>query len=228
MRQKPTATKSQPLTTKVQLVLPKTENQAKLIKNIVDYQLVVATGAAGTGKTFCAVNVALNLLLSGRVTQIILTRPNVSTGRSLGFFPGDIKEKMAPWLAPMISVLRKRLGQEYDLLYKQGVIQIQPLEVIRGASFENAVILVDEAQNLNWEEVKALTTRIGEGSKMVLMGDLNQRDISSSGLTRLRFITKKYQLPVPFTDFSIDDIVRSDLVAQLVRAFVKEEGLKNE
>jgi phosphate starvation-inducible protein PhoH and related proteins len=209
----------------IQRIQPKTENQARLLDAVEHDQLVVATGAAGTGKTYCAVNVAVNLFLAREVDKIIMTRPNVSTGRTLGFFPGDIKDKMAPWLAPMISVLRSRLEYEYDYHYKTGSIQIQPLEVIRGASFERSIILVDEAQNLNYEEIKALTTRIGEGSRMVLMGDLMQRDISSSGLSRFKEIIEREHLPVKCVNFSVDDIVRSDLVALLVRAFMKEEGL---
>jgi phosphate starvation-inducible protein PhoH and related proteins len=209
----------------VERIYPKTENQSLFLEALESSQLVVATGAAGTGKTYCAVNFAVNKFIEGRFKRIILTRPNVSTGRSLGFFPGDIKEKMAPWLAPMISILRSRLEYEYDYHYKTGSIQIQPLEVIRGASFEDSIILVDEAQNLNYEEIKALTTRLGEGSQMVLMGDLMQRDISTSGLTRFKDIVFQHKLPVPCISFSADDIVRSDLVAILVKAFMREEGL---
>lgn len=188
--------------------------------------MVVAIGPAGTGKTYCAVNSACNLLYSGSIKRIVLTRPNLSTGRSLGFFPGTIQEKLEPWLAPMISELKSRMTKgEYDSKVHAGTIQIQPLETIRGASFEATAILVDEAQNLTYEELKAVSTRLGEGSRMIFMGDPAQRDTKESGLVEFKAIIKKYGLPIPVVEFTIDDIVRSDLVGKLVKSFMQYEGV---
>jgi len=207
-------------------IQPKTYNQELLLKAIRESAMIVATGPAGTGKTYCAVNSACNLLLSGKAKSVVLTRPNISTGRSLGFFPGTIAEKLEPWLAPMISEFKDRLGKgNYEAKLGSGAIQIQPLETIRGASFTDTVVLIDEAQNLTYEELKAVSTRLGEGSTMVFMGDPQQRDQRESGLVVFKSIIKKYQLPIPVIEFTIDDIVRSDLVGQLVKTFMQYEGV---
>lgn len=220
-----------PTVTKAIHIQAKTENQSLLLDAIRAAEvtpgaaIVVATGPAGTGKTYISVNAVVNLLQKGVIQRIVLTRPNVSTGRSLGFFPGSVQEKLEPWLAPMISVLKKRLGGgDYDARVHNGSISIYPLETIRGASFENTAILVDEAQNLNYEEIKALSTRLGEGSIMIFMGDPAQRDTRDSGLVEFEKLVQRYQLPIPVVKFTIDDIVRSDLVGLLVRAFTKNEA----
>jgi len=201
-------------------IQPKTENQSVFLDAISNSVIVIATGPAGTGKTYIGANAAANLLSKGLVKTIALTRPNISTGRSLGFFPGTVDEKLEPWLAPMISVLKERFGSgEYDSKLHAGTIKLYPLETIRGSSFNDTAILVDEAQNLNYEEIKALSTRLGENSKMIFMGDLAQRDTKEPGLVEFEKIIKKFNLPIPIVKFTVDDIVRSDLVGQLVRAF---------
>jgi phosphate starvation-inducible PhoH-like protein len=207
-------------------IQPKTEKQDDLLTAIKLYDLVVTTGPAGVGKTYISVNAALNALFKGQQQSIILTRPNISTGRSLGFFPGDIKEKLEPWLAPMLSEMKKRLGETHlDNLKRKGKIQIQPFETVRGSSFDNSFILVDEAQNLTYEEIKAITTRIGVNSKMVLMGDPMQKDQKYDDLAKLQKILKKYEVPSAVVTFTVNDIVRSDIVANLVKAYMQEEGL---
>lgn len=230
-KREPKPTVNAPAVSKAIHIQPKTENQSllldavRLIETTGSASIVVATGPAGTGKTFVSVNAVVNLLQKGVVKRVVLTRPNVSTGRSLGFFPGSIKEKLEPWLAPMISEFKKRLGVgNYDSKVHAGTIAIYPLETIRGASFEHTAILVDEAQNLNYEELKALSTRLGEGSIMIFMGDPAQRDTRDSGLVEFEKIIQRYGLPVPIVKFTVDDIVRSDLVGKLVRAFMKFEG----
>lgn len=208
-------------------IQPKTANQDLLLRAIENSMLTVAIGPAGVGKTWCAVNSAVNLLVKGEGRRLVLTRANVPTGRSLGFFPGNINDKLEPWLAPMISVLKQRLGvADYEAKLHSGQITFCPLETIRGASFTDTIILVDEAQNLTYEEVKAITTRLGEGSRMVLMGDPMQKDTKDCGLSVFRDIIKRYSLEVPVIVFTTDDIVRSDLVAQLVKTFMSYEGLK--
>lgn len=205
-------------------IQPRGRHQDELLRAIAKFPLVVAIGPAGVGKTWCAVQAAANLLASGDVDRIVLTRTNAPTGRTLGSFPGTVRDKLEPWLSPMTSVLKNRLGiTNYESKVHAGTIEFYPLETIRGASFERTVVLVDEAQNLTYEEVKAITTRIGEGSRMILMGDPQQRDIRDSGLTRFETIVAHYGLPVPVVRFTVDDIVRSDIVGLLVRAFVDFE-----
>ena len=215
-----------PLVSKAVHIQPKTEHQDQLLRAIDRSQLVVTIGPAGVGKTWCAVNAAVNLLVQNKIRRIVLTRSNVPTGPTLGSFPGDISDKLSPWLAPMTNVIKQRLGAgDYDAKIHSGQIQFQPLETIRGASFESTVILVDEAQNLTYEEVKAITTRIGEGSRMVLMGDPMQKDTRYSGLVEFKKIVEKFNLDIPVIEFTVDDIVRSDIVAQLVKAYMKHENL---
>jgi len=206
-------------------IQPKTKNQQLLLDAIDNFPITVTLGAAGVGKTYCAASKVAQLFMSGRYDKIILTRSNVPTGRSLGFFPGDIKEKLTPWLMPTLSVLESKLGKtKYDFMLAKDDIQLQPLETIRGRSYENSLVLVDECQNLTIEELKAITTRLGENSKMVLMGDSSQSDINS-GKDILKFVNicRKHNIEIPIVEFTTDDIVRSDIVGQLVRAFIKEK-----
>jgi phosphate starvation-inducible PhoH-like protein len=225
-RLRPTKTETQPrpLVQKAVHIQPKTPNQDRLLRAVEASQLVVTSGPAGVGKTYCAVNAAVNLLVQGRIKKLVLVRANIPTGKTLGSFPGDIYDKLGPWLAPMTSEIKKRLGAgDYEAKRHSGQIEFHPLETIRGASFENTIILVDESQNLTYEEVKAVTTRIGEGSKMILMGDPMQRDTRDSGLVEFKKIVKKFGLDVPVIEFTVDDIVRSDLVASLVKAYMAHE-----
>jgi len=206
-------------------IQPKTPNQQLLLDAIHKFPITVTLGAAGVGKTYCAASKVAQLFLTGKYDHIILTRSNVPTGRSLGFFPGNVNEKLTPWLLPLISVLEKQLGKtKYEYIEAKNILQLQPLETIRGRSFENSLVLVDECQNLTIEELKAITTRLGENSKMVLMGDSTQSDINS-GNEILKFckICKKHNIDIPIVEFTVDDIVRSDIVGQLVRAFIKEK-----
>jgi phosphate starvation-inducible PhoH-like protein len=204
-------------------IQPKNKNQQRLLRAIDEYPIVVTLGAAGVGKTYCAASKVAQLFSTGRYENIILTRSNVPTGRSLGFFPGDINEKLTPWLMPMISVLKHQLGFKYEYLFNKGMIQMQPLETIRGRSFENSLILVDECQNLTIEEIKAITTRLGENSKMILMGDATQSDIDNgSNIIRFCNVCEKNHIEIPIIQFTVDDIVRSDIVGSLVRMFIKE------
>lgn len=221
-------TRPRPLVEKAVHIQPKTQTQDRLLRAIENNQLVVTIGPAGVGKTFCAVNAAVNLLVQGKVKKLVLVRANIPTGKTLGSFPGDIYDKLSPWLAPMTGEIKKRLGvNDYEAKQHSGQIEFHPLETIRGASFENTIILVDESQNLTYEEVKAITTRIGENSKMILMGDPMQRDTRDSGLVEFKKVIQKFNLDVPVVEFSVDDIVRSDLVAQLVKAYMKHENSHN-
>ena len=202
-------------------IQPKNKKQDLLIRSIKEFSISVAIGPAGTGKTYISAMTLAQLFCTGKYNKIVLTRANVPTGRSLGFFPGDIKEKLTPWLNPMLNVFKKAFGEKYDYLLARDIIELQPLETVRGMSYEDCLIMVDEAQNLNFDEIKALTTRLGEGSKLVLSGDQSQSDVEN-GKSLMKFVSlcEKHNIEIPIVEFSVEDIVRSDIVAQLVKMYM--------
>jgi len=205
-------------------IIPKNEKQDILIRSIKAYPITVTIGCAGTGKTYCSAGTVAQLFLKGGYKKIVLTRANVPTGKSLGHFPGDIKEKMTPWLMPMLEVLSKAFGKgKFEYMLNKEQIEIQPIETIRGRSYENALVLVDEAQNLSMDEIKAITTRIGENTKLILMGDPAQSDVKNGkDLTEFCYVVRKNGIEMPVVEFGVNDIVRSDIVADLVKMFIQE------
>ena len=205
-------------------IQPKNSTQNYLLECIENNIMTVVIGPAGTGKTFCTGMKAAQLYLKGQYDKIIITRPNVSTGRTLGYFKGDIEEKMTPWLKPILNVLEEGLGKgRFECMMRQGNIEIQPMETIRGNSFENSIVICDESQNLNIEELKALTTRIGETAKLILLGDPNQSDVAKgTDLQKFVDMCMKHNIPCPIVRFSLDDVVRSDIVKSLLVMFHKE------
>jgi phosphate starvation-inducible PhoH-like protein len=207
-------------------VLPKNDKQDYLIRAIKSAPITVTMGCAGTGKTYCSAGTVAQLFANGKngYEKIVLTRANVPTGKSLGHFPGTIEEKMTPWLMPMLEVLKKAFGKgKFEYMLSKGQIEIQPIETIRGRSYENSLVLVDEAQNLCMDELKAITTRIGENTKLVLMGDPAQSDVDN-GKDLVRFCRKVNNagIDLPVVQFGVNDIVRSDIVADLVKMFIEE------
>jgi phosphate starvation-inducible protein PhoH and related proteins len=178
-----------------------------------------------TGKTFIAATMAANMYLTGQVERLVLTRPNVSVGKDLGYFPGDINEKFGPWAAPVVDVLQERLGKgklETDI--KNGNIELAPMSVMRGRSFKNSFVILDEAQNTTIPEMKMFLTRIGEGTKVVINGDVKQSDIKEqSGLSKIIHLAKKHQMDIPVIEFGIDDIVRSNICKAWLIAFESEK-----
>ncbi|QGH74724.1 phosphate starvation-inducible protein [Bacteriophage DSS3_PM1] len=219
-------------------ILPKTPNQDRLINAIKEKSLVWAKGYAGTGKTYCAVGLAAQMYKNKEIRKIILARPNVSTGPSLGAFPGDVNEKLWKWLAEPIDVLKDLLGKGApECMLKKENLVLEPLEVIRGRSWDNAFIFIDEAQNLTSEELKAITTRIGEGSTMVIAGDATQADRrkgTEAGqdfdriVTLLKQVSKEQPDAFPYlvngfdaVELGEDDIVRSGIVKDLVKVYNK-------
>lgn len=205
---------------------PKTQQQAELFHQLKHNNLIVANGPAGTGKTFTACTQAAIWLVGGHVDRVVLARANVPTGKSLGAIPGTLEEKLEPWVLPMSDVLRSQMGRAYyEHAVSKGKIETVALETIRGRSFDNSMILIDEAQQLTMEEIKAITTRIGEGSVMVLMGDPKQSDKKGSvALTAISDLMMKHNVPNTVTvEFDLDDIVRSDTCANMVKMFYKEE-----
>lgn len=204
-------------------LLPKNERQREYIEALRTAPQVIVTGPAGTGKTWVAGTKAAQLFHAGQIDKIILTRPNVAAGRSLGFFPGTLEEKMGPWCVPYLEVLEEHLGKEVlDIAIKNKNIDIVPFEVMRGRTFKNAFVVLDEAQNASAHELKMFLSRIGENAQCVLNGDILQTDLrEGSGLAKIITVVKQQMLPVPVIEFTMDDIVRSDICAMWIKALHK-------
>jgi phosphate starvation-inducible PhoH-like protein len=198
----------------------KTETQKRYINAIKNFKLIFATGSAGTGKTWLATALAAQALLNDRTEGIILTRPAVEAGESLGFLPGEIEEKFEPYLQPFKQVLYERLGKgKAEYMIKAGKIKAIPLAYLRGMTFRNCFVILDEAQNTSPTQMKMFLTRIGENCTVVVNGDTSQQDIrGESGLTdaieRLSYIPS-----VKIIEFKKEDIVRSGLVQEIVEAY---------
>lgn len=209
----------------VEPVRPMNDKQARYINAIHDGPVVVCTGYAGTGKTFLVAKTAAKLFSDKVIDKIIMTRPNVSAGKSIGFFPGSLQEKMDPWMSPLVSRLKADLGGAYDSAVRKGDIKIEPFETMRGASYEGFVIL-DEAQNTTPEEMKMFLTRYEKG-RVIINGDIRQSDLGAkSGLSVLVDMIKRGDLPsfhhIDFSD--VDDIVRSDVCRDVILAWDKYEN----
>jgi phosphate starvation-inducible PhoH-like protein len=193
--------------------------QGEYLEAIKNNEVIFGIGSAGTGKTFVAANYAAEQLYHKKIDKIILTRPNVETGRGLGFLPGELDEKYAPYLEPFTQVFKRALGPgfyEYSLKAKN--IDPKPLGFMRGASFDNAVILVDEVQNMTKTEFKMLLSRIGKNCKVILSGDPEQCDIQDSGL--LDAVRRLERLPgIEVVRFLDEDIVRSKMCKQVILAY---------
>ena len=204
-------------------IIAMNQRQAEYLAHLRTSPQVFVLGPAGTGKTWIAASHAADLYRAGSITKIILTRPNVPCGRSLGFFPGTLESKFAPWTVPVTDAIRDRLGKAvYDVAVRNGDIEVVPFEVMRGRSWKDAFILLDEAQNTSAVEIKMFLTRVGEGCTTVINGDIAQCDLAQgSGLYVAIELLRTRQLPIPIVEFSADDIVRSGLCAMWVRAFEK-------
>ena len=202
-------------------IRPLTATQAEYLDALRSSPQVIVLGPAGTGKTWIAATYAADLFRARQVSKIILTRPNVPCGRSLGFFPGALEEKFAPWAAPVVEAIRDRLGAApFDIALKKREIEMVPFEVMRGRSWKDAFVLLDEAQNATPAEIKMFLTRIGEDCSVVINGDVSQCDLDeASGLSVALDLVAKRRLPVPVIEFTLDDIVRSGICAMWARAF---------
>lgn len=203
-------------------IKPRTQNQNEYIKLIEDNDLVICAGPAGTGKTFLACACALRALEIAMAGKIIVTRPIVEAGEKLGFLPGDINEKVDPYLRPVYDAFQSMLGAErFNALRYAGVIEIVPLAYMRGRTLENAFIILDEAQNTSPEQMKMFLTRMGLNSKMVITGDITQIDLPSkeaSGLIKVKKILSKTP-HIAFFEFENVDIVRHALVKDILLAY---------
>jgi phosphate starvation-inducible PhoH-like protein len=182
---------------------------------------VIVLGPAGTGKTWIAATHAADLFRNRQIDKIILTRPNVPCGRSLGYFPGTLEDKFAPWAVPVAEAIKERIGKAaYEIALKSGDIELVPFEVMRGRSWKNAFVLLDEAQNSTPAEIKTFLTRIGEDCTVVINGDVSQCDLDqASGLRTVIHLIESQMLSVPVIEFNREDIVRSGICAMWVRAF---------
>ena len=205
-------------------IVPRTDNQSKLLQALDESSQVFILGPAGTGKTYVTATYAADQYTLKEIDKIVITRPHVAVGKELGFLKGDLTEKTMPWALPVLDVLEKHLGKgAVETGIKNSNIEMAPLALMRGRSFDNAFIIVDEAQNITTHELKMLLTRVGEGSTIVLNGDAQQSDLKEAdGLSRVIHLAKKHMLPVPIIEFGVDDIVRSDICAEWVKVFMKE------
>jgi phosphate starvation-inducible PhoH-like protein len=198
-----------------------TLSQDLYITELKRSQQVIVMGPAGTGKTFIAGTWAADQLRQRKVSKIIITRPNVPGGRSLGFFPGTLEEKIAPWVVPLTETIKERMGSgAFEVALKRGDIEIVPFEVMRGRSFNNAIVILDEAQNTTPEEIKMFLTRIGNDTQVIVNGDVSQTDLKeTSGLKTILRLIEQNTMPIPVIEFTLDDIVRSGICEMWVRAF---------
>lgn len=208
-------------------IYPKTKNQAILVKEFRRNDLVFAEGPAGSGKTFLAVAEALNLVLSKKINSIILTRPIVEAGESLGFLPGDLEDKINPYLRPLYDSMNACLPREIvHKLTENGIIEVAPLAYMRGRTLNNCAVILDEAQNTTTEQMKMFLTRMGENSKVFVTGDLTQIDlpkrIGSGLLQALRILDGIDEISI--VRLSGDDVVRSSLVRKIVSAYEQESS----
>ena len=203
-------------------IVPKTLGQKLYLQSMLAHPVVFGIGPAGTGKTYLAMAAAVNALLKNEVERVILTRPAVEAGEALGFLPGDLREKILPYLRPLYDALHDMLDPEdVARLTEKGVIEIAPLAYMRGRTLSHAFVILDEAQNTTPEQMMMFLTRLGEDSRMVVTGDITQIDLpraKQSGLLEVRHILA--DIPgIDFHTFSAADIVRHPLVAKIIEAY---------
>jgi len=206
-------------------IVPRSENQKKFVTQYQKNDLIFAVGPAGTGKTYLAIALAVRALKNNEVKRIILSRPAVEAGENLGFLPGDLKNKLDPYLQALYDALLDILpGAKLMKLMEQGVIQIAPLAFMRGRTLSDAVVILDEAQNTTIAQLKMFLTRMGENSKFIVTGDITQIDLpkkANSGLLKVSKILQKIK-GIEFIFFNKNDIVRHRLVSPIIEAFEKD------
>ena len=204
----------------------KTLGQKRYIDAIRHNDIVFGIGPAGTGKTYLAMAMAITAFKNGEVDRLILTRPAVEAGEKLGFLPGDLQDKVDPYLRPLYDALFEIMGTEaFEKNMEKGLIEVAPLAYMRGRTLENAYIILDEAQNTTPEQMKMFLTRFGQGSKIVVTGDITQIDLPGgkrSGLKEVRRILRGIP-DIAFIEFSQDDVVRHRLVQRIIEAYDRND-----
>ena len=208
------------------IIRARTKNQKRLVDDYQSHDLIFATGPAGTGKTYTAIALAVRALKNREVKRLILTRPAVEAGERLGFLPGDLKDKLDPYLQPLYDALQDMVpAQRLKSYMEDGTIQIAPLAYMRGRTLESAFVILDEAQNTNLVQLKMFLTRMGNHAKFIVTGDITQIDLPNkgdSGLKRAMEILKG--IPgISYVNFTKEDIVRHPLVIKIVKAFEGNE-----
>jgi len=218
------------ITAKKRAIAPRNQNQKAYIEAIRNFDLVFGIGPAGTGKTYLAMAMAVSALAKGTVNRIILTRPAVEAGESLGFLPGDLTEKVDPYLRPLYDALHDMMRfEKVAALMQNGVIEVAPLAFMRGRTLNEAFIILDEAQNTTTEQMKMFLTRIGFNSKAVVTGDVTQIDLpsgKSSGLIEAKTILTPVT-GIQFIHFTKQDVVRHRLVQDIINAYELLESSRN-
>ncbi len=220
-----------PVPSKKRVIVPKTETQRQYIEAIRKADIVFGIGPAGTGKTYLAMAMAINALTNKKVSRIVLARPAVEAGERLGFLPGDMYEKVHPYLRPLYDALFDMMDMDRaQRLIEKGVIEIAPLAYMRGRTLNDAFVILDEAQNTTTEQMKMYLTRLGFNSKTVITGDITQIDLPEdrpSGLVQAVEILQGIS-GIEFVYFSKQDVVRHPLVQEIIRAYEKAEKRKKE
>ncbi len=215
-----------PVSSKKRFIIPKTETQSQYIEAIRNYDIVIGIGPAGTGKTYLAMAMAINAFLKKQVSRIVLARPAVEAGEKLGFLPGDLYEKVNPYLRPLYDALFDMMeAEKAGKLVDRGIIEIAPLAFMRGRTLNDSFIILDEAQNTTSEQMKMYLTRLGFNSKTVITGDITQIDLphgKASGLIEVEKILNGVE-GIKFIYFSEKDVVRHKLVQEIVKAYERHE-----
>lgn len=213
----------------VTTVFPKTVNQAEFILSMRNTDVVLCAGPAGSGKTYLAVAEALRQLFSGAVSRLVLTRPVVEAGENLGFLPGDLEQKISPYLRPLFDSVEKLMPKGVSAkLTEAGVIELAPLAYMRGRTLDNCILILDEAQNTTKEQMKLFLTRLGQGSKVFVTGDITQIDLPRripSGFVHALEILNRVE-GVKIMHLDEDDIVRNPLVKRIVQAYENDKDEK--
>lgn len=207
------------------IIIPKSLAQEKYLDALEDYRksIVIATGPAGTGKSYLATMHAIRCLIQGQFKKIIITRPTVSTGEEIGFLPGDLFAKLSPWSVPILDIFKEIYSLSIlERMIKNEIIEIAPLGMMRGRTLKQAVIILDETQNATPSQVKMCLTRIGEGSRMFVTGDLNQHDRGFEVNGLRDFIERVHRKPssrIAICEFGITDIERHPVVEEVLRIY---------
>jgi|TARA_R110002020_G_scaffold359410_1_gene572061 phosphate starvation-inducible PhoH-like protein len=208
-------------TARRKVLKPKTKNQEEYIKAIEKNDVTFCTGPAGTGKTAVAVGIACDYLLDKRVEKLVVTRPVIESGRGLGFLPGTFEEKIHPYLIPVLEEMEFRLNTNRVQAYRdEGKIEVVPLEYMRGRNFHNCFVVLDEAQNATFEQLKMFVTRIGWDSKAVINGDIDQTDLLKKDQGGLEeFLDRLSDVEgVGISELTQDDIIRNEIISRILNA----------